>query len=206
VRYGILAVSPVLLLLAPFALVDAQAVARELFAYSGVADFGWTGVWRAGRWWLTGSLARSDARFWPVAAMVSKGLFLGAWVLVVATARDRPKALAARRACLTVVLAFLTLYGLLSAQYLLWAVPLGLLAIGRHATAYSLAASAGLAGFYLFLAPGTLWPAALPPAAALWAGRLWAGGAAATLAAAALWLRATLRVEENGRRAATAAT
>ena len=76
---------------------------------------------------------------------------------------------------LAVVLAFLTLYGLLSAQYLLWAVPLGLARPGRAAAFYTAAATAGLVGFYLFLAPGVLLPGALDRGCAR-AGRAAVGG------------------------------
>ena len=81
----------------------------------------------------------------------------------------------------------------MSAQYLLWPVPLGLLRPARLGLAYGAAAAAGLVGFYPFLAPGVLTGAALDPQLAAAAGRLWVAGSAATLAAAAAWLVATLR-------------
>ena len=70
--------------------------------------------------------------------------------------------------------------------------------------AHAAAATAGLVGFYLFLAPGTLLPAPLEGGAALLAGRLWLGGAAATLAASCFWLATVVREGwEDGLRAAT---
>ena len=45
-RYAALALAPGALLLLPFAIADAGALRRELLAYGGIADFGWTGVWR----------------------------------------------------------------------------------------------------------------------------------------------------------------
>ena len=57
---------------------------------------------------------------------------------------------------LAVLLAFAVLYGLQSAQYLLWVVPLALLRPGRAVAAHAAAAGVGLVGFYLFLAPGVL--------------------------------------------------
>ena len=75
------------------------------------------------------------------------------------------------------------------------------------AALHAAAATAGLVGFYLFLAPGTLLPAPLEGGAALLAGRLWLGGAAATLLASCCWLVTVLRVgRENGLRAATDAS
>lgn len=192
-RYAFLALAPVALLLVPFALADLPALARELGAYSGIADFGWTGLVRGCEWLATGSLPRSEARFWPAASLASKGLFLAAWLGLVVAQRVGRLRLDAERASLAIVLAFLALYGLLSAQYLLWAVPLAALRPGRAFLAYSTAATLALAGFYLFLAPGVLWPRALDPTAAAWAGRLWLAGTAATFAASLAWLGATLR-------------
>jgi len=192
-RYVALAAAPVALLLLPFALADIQALLRELAAYSGIADFGWTGLLRGCAWLLTGSLPHSEARFWPVSSLASKLVFLGAWVALLAALRLGRLHLPTERASLAVVLAFLSLYGLLSAQYLLWAVPLAALRPGRWFFAYSAAATTALAGFYLFLAPGVLWPRALAPALAVWAGRLWLAGGAATLATSLFWLLATLR-------------
>jgi hypothetical protein len=152
-------------------------------------------------------LPRSEARFWPVASLLSKALFLAAWAGLVVAVRSGRLRLGAERAILATLLAFSSLYGLQSAQYLLWAVPLGLLWPGRGAALYAAAATAGLVGFYLFLAPGTLLPAPLEGGAALLAGRLWLGGAAATLVASLFWLATVVREGwGNGLRAATDAS
>ena len=50
------------------------------------------------------------------------------------------------------------------------------------------AATAGLVGFYLFLAPGVLVPGKLEGALHVAAGRLWLAGAAAALVVSAWWL------------------
>ena len=118
---------PSALLLLPFALADLPALRRELLAYSGIADFGWTGLVRGVTWLATGDLARSEARFWPVASMVSKALFLAAWGALVLATRRGWLALTPARACLATFVAFNVFYGALSAQYLLWVVPLAVL-------------------------------------------------------------------------------
>jgi hypothetical protein len=206
-RYAALATVPVAALLLPFALADAPALRRELLAYSGVADFGWAGLVRGLVWLGGGGLWRSEARFWPLASLASKGLFLAAWVALVALDRVGRGRLDPARASLATVLAFLTCYGLLSAQYLLWAVPLGLLLRpGRAGTFYAGAATLGLVGFYLFLAPGVLFPRALAGCALLAAGRLWVAGVGATLVASAAWLVTLLRGGSVGLRASTEAT
>ena len=133
---------------------------------------------RGAEWLATGALPRSEARFWPVAALALEGR--SSWrpgrrsSLAVRARRLR---LPPRRAVLAVLLAFSALYGLQSAQYLLWVVPLALLRPGRAAAAHAAAASVGLVGFYLFLAPGVLHGAARGPGArrggrALAAGRI----------------------------------
>jgi hypothetical protein len=209
-RYCALALGPGALLLLPFAIADPEALRRELFAYGGIADFGWTGVLRGAEWIATGVLPRSEARFWPAASALSKALFLVAWAgLVVAVKAGRLR-LGVEREVLATMLAFSALFGLLSAQYLLWVVPFGLLWAGARESAtgiaglHAAAASAGLVGFYLFLAPGTLFLAPLAGEAALLAGRLWVAGAAATLGVSFLWLVVVLREGlDGGLRAAT---
>ena len=216
-RYAVLALGPGALLLLPFAIADFGALRRELLAYGGIADFGWTGVLRGAEWLATGALPRSEARFWPVASLLSKALFLAAWAGLVLAVRSGRLRLGAERAILATLLAFSALYGLQSAQYLLWAVPFGLLWAGRPAGArqggwlgpalHAVAATVGLVGFYLFFATGSLFPVPLDGEAALLAGRLWLAGAAATLAVSGFWLVAVLREgRDSGLRAATEAS
>jgi hypothetical protein len=198
-RFAVLALAPVALLLLPFAIADFSALRRELLGYSGIADFGWTGLVRGVEWLATGRLPRSEARFWPVATLASKALFLSAWGALVAALAARRLRLSPERACLAAILAFCVFYGSLSAQYLLWAVPLGVLRPSRGFALYTVAAAAGLVGFYLFLAPGVLPPAPLQGGAAGRAGALWVVGVAATLAVSAAWLRGLLREGRSAR-------
>jgi len=193
VRYAVLALAPGALLLLPFALADAEALRRELFGYGGIADFGWTGVGRGLEWVASGTLPRSEARNWPVAAVTSKALFLAAWAALVLAGRARRIELEPRYAVLVVLLAFSVVYGPQSAQYLLWVVPFAVLRPGLPAAAHAVAASAALVGFYLFLAPGVLLPGPLAGDAVALAGRLWLVGAAATLVVCTVWLAVALR-------------
>ncbi len=200
-RYGLVALAPVVVLLLPFAWADWHAVRRELFGYGGVADFGWIGLARGLAWIRTGVLERSEARYWSAAVGVAKAAFLLAWAaLVVAYARGRLR-LSTLEAALAVFLAFQVLYGALSAQYLLWVVPLAaLLRVPRAAPiAYAAAATTALAGFYLFLQPAIV--SAVPPSPGVThaAGLVWVVGVAAVLAVSSLWLVALVR---NGWKAA----
>jgi len=192
-RYAVLALAPGALLLLPFALADAQALRRELIGYGGIADFGWAGVVRGVEWLASGVLPRSEARFWPVAAPVSRLVFLAGWAALATACARRRLELAPRRAVLAVLLSFAVLYGLQSAQYLLWVVPFALLRPGRAAALHAAAASLGLLGFYLLLAPGVLRSAPLDAGARALAGGAWLLGAAATLLVCAVWLAQLVR-------------
>jgi hypothetical protein len=192
VRYTALAALPVVALLVPFALADFDALRRELVGYGGIADFGWIGVLRGGIWLATGVLHRSLADQWPIAVPASKLVFLVGYAGLLVSLWRRRAQLDLPRAALVILLAFSALYGAISAQYLLWVVPLGCLLSPRETVWHGAAAAVGLVGFYLFLAPGVLWPA-LGPLPALLAGVLWVAGAVGTLAVSLLWLGTDVR-------------
>ena len=98
------------------------------------------------------------------------------------------------QASLAVFLGFLVMYGAVSAQYLLWPIPLAVLLPDAWLALYSVAATAALVGFYLFLAPGVLHPGGGPGLLGPdTAGAVWAWGATAVLAISAAWLVALLR-------------
>ena len=192
-RVVLLTTMPVLLMLVPYAVADLAALARELLGYGGIADFGWIGAWRAVRWLTTGSLARSEAAHWPASIPAAKALFLvaylvGLWAIATRRLRWTPP-----QATLGAFLAFLAFYGAISAQYLLWPVPLGALLPSLWFGIYSAAATAALVGFYLFLAPGVLTVGGPGPLGPHGAGVAWACGAAAVLVASAGWLAALVR-------------
>ena len=188
-RFTALALGPVALLLIPFVLDDAGAVGRELFGYGGVADFGWIGVWRGVRWLSEGTLGRAEARHWGLLIPAAKVLFVAAYLAIVVRMRAAGDVVAP---VLAVLVAFQALYGALSAQYLLWVVPLAMLRPDRWAALHAASATAALVGFYLFLAPGVL----TASDASEGAGRLWVIGAAAAVLVAAGWLTALLRETE----------
>jgi hypothetical protein len=183
VRWALLATVPVALSLLPFAWHDPGAVRRELFGYGGVADFGWIAIVRAMRFLATGALARSEAAHWAPFVAVAKAAFVIGYAVLVGRwwRASRPPELLAM--CLAVLLLFLTLYGALSAQYLLWVVPLGVLGLSRPFVAWSAVTAAALLAFYAFLAPGVLGLAA-PRSVA---GPAWAVGAGAQWLATVVW-------------------
>lgn len=187
-RFALLSTLPVAALLVPYALHDLPALRRELLGYAGVADFGWIGLVRGARWLATGVLARSEPAHWPALVPAGRVLFLAGYASLLAGLASSRLRWPPPDATLAVFLAFLSLYGAVSAQYLLWVVPFGLLKLSWHGLAYAFAATAALAGFYERLAPGVLGPAAAPVLSPGAAGALWVAGVAAVLATCWLWL------------------
>jgi hypothetical protein len=199
IRFLAFATVPVAALLVPFAFADLGALRRELLGYGGVADFGWIGCVRAFSWLRTGGLMRSEAVHWPTLVPLAKAAFLVALATLVALVATRRLRLTLDRLALIVFLGFLALYGAVSAQYLLWVVPFGVLAADRYAAFHAAASTAALLGFYFFLAPGVLSAATTP---APGAGVTWALGTVALLVASVAWLSVGLA---RARRAAVLA-
>ncbi len=190
---------PVALVSLPALLADAPAYLREIFSYSGFVDQGWLAIRRA--WGVVWGLGGPEPV--PTAATLallqaSKWLVLAAYAaLLVWLARRRPPVDLAV-GCLPAWLLFLVVYGGVSTHYLVWVVPFGLIAAGRWAVAYSLAAAAAMIGFYLTWFPAILlgpYAAAAPPAETAW--RVYLVTLIAAWAVAATWLLRTLR--EAGR-------
>jgi len=191
-RYAVLAVLPVVLILVPFAAADPHALARELLGYGGIPDFGWIGALRAVEAARLGHVTRAASPAWAPMLAASKVLTLAAvGLLWTAAARGRLR-LSPATAVLGVLLAFEVAYGALSAQYLLWPVPMAVLLGERFVPLHALAATTALVGFYLFLAPGVLTPEASGYDTAL-AQRLWTVGTVGLWLVTAAWLADLVR-------------
>ena len=199
-----LALLPGALLLLPFAVADARAPARELFAYGGHRRLRLDrGLARCGVAGDAASCRAARPASGRVAALVSKLAFLAALGARSRSPRGRGASSFRRGArcsrccwrspCSTACRARSTCVG----------DSLRAAAAGPGGGAHAAAATPGLVGFYLFLAPGVLRPAPLEGDAALRAGRLWLFGAAATLAVCFAWLATLLREGREGFRAAT---
>jgi hypothetical protein len=187
VRFAALATLPVPAALVPYLLDNPGAVRRELLAYSGIADFGWIGVYRGSIFLRDGRLLRSTPETWAGVLPFAKGAFLVSFAVLFVLAWKRLR-LTLSDACLAVFLLFVSAYGAVSAQYLLWPVPFGTRRAGAALLAYSLAATVGLVGFYAFLAPGVLFADGI----ARPTGPLWVAGAGGALVASIVWLASVL--------------
>jgi uncharacterized membrane protein len=193
-RYALLALGPVALSIVPYALHDFAAVRAELLGYGGVADFGWIGLYRGAVWLWSGVLARSEAVHWSGAILASKLLFAAGYAALLGALARRALRWPPPAVALGVLLAFLTLYGAVSAQYLLWVVPLAALAPDRRLLAYTAAATVALVGFYLFFDPAVLTgEIGSRPVDLVLAGRVWVAGVAAVWVSSVAWTVSLVR-------------
>jgi hypothetical protein len=186
---GALAGAVVLLFTAPFLIADAPAVFRQVVGYPGLNDQGIGGLLRS--LWLY----RAKNIFLPGAFGLeligtTRWLSLALIGLSVAVLWRHPAA----RVGAAVYLAFLSTFGGVSTQYLIW--PLAWLLISdvplRWAVVYSIGATAGAVGFYMVYWPQILLPGRWAVPATQNAGVFVAGQAIAMLT---FWvtLGATLR-------------
>lgn len=149
---GLLAAVPGGLSSIPYLIYARQTFLTEIAGYSGFTDFGWVSVIRA-----LPHLAGRPKLFAFDAELVerTKVLFLLGYGLVVLSLpffrRD-----ALERALLLAPLLFYGLYGGLSAQYLVWVLPIALVLRDPLALIFSAIATVALITFYASYAPAIL--------------------------------------------------
>ncbi len=146
---------PSVVTLAPFLLVNFQAVWQSVFAYSGVADYGWIAILRAiseltvGNRYLPGTLMKDLLG-------ISKWLFLLLYSLLVILFWRKQTRFSLLSGILATQLLFFAIYGGISSQYLVWAVPFALLIGTRWEKAFTWSAFASMVSFYLYFFPAIL--------------------------------------------------
>jgi hypothetical protein len=168
----------------PYLLYARATFVGEFLSYSGVPDFGWVSIVRAAPYLTSGlKLAGFDG---PLVEL-TKPLFLLAYALAVLTLPlFRRSSLG--RSLLLAPLLFYALYGGVSAQYLVWALPLAIAVGDWLALPFTLAGVAALLGFYTLYHPDILsgrygW--SLPPGYGV--GALYAAGNFAIVLLSAAW-------------------
>ncbi|HEV8231999.1 MAG TPA: hypothetical protein VGQ75_06600 [Thermoanaerobaculia bacterium] len=150
------ALIPVGLLLLPNLATAPQAVARELFAYSGAGDHGWMAIARIVHVLRTGTLLAAGKLSGLLSA--AKLLFLAAYAVALFVWARR----GGRLPPLTLRIAFVfmlfgAVYGGISSQTLIWALPFLLLVSLRDGLLYSAAATWSLVAFYTLFYPTVLY-------------------------------------------------
>jgi len=152
--FGTLAALPTVIVLGPYLLVGWDSVRAGILDYTGVIDHGWASLLRA---WLS----RTTGNAWtglpgPGAdGFLHNGrvMFLAAWAVIAAWYGPRHRVL---DSALLVFLLFFFLYPGLSSQYLMWVVPLGVVAADLVVLPYIAAATAALLGFYEWFFPSII--------------------------------------------------
>lgn len=141
--------------LTPFLLANFQAVWQSVFAYSGVADYGWIAILRAigeltiGNRYLPGTLARDLLGF-------SKWLFLILYMLLTILFWRKQTRFSLLSGLLATQLLFFGIYGGISSQYLVWAIPFALLIGTGWEKAFTWSAFFSMVSFYLYFFPTIL--------------------------------------------------
>jgi hypothetical protein len=143
------AILPSAITITPFLLVNFQAVWQSVFAYSGVADYGWIAILRAiseltiGNRYLPGTLMMDLLN-------LSKWLFLVLFSLLTFLFWRKQTRFSLLSGILATQLLFFGFYGGISSQYLVWAVPFALLVGTGWEKAFTWSAFASMVSFYLY--------------------------------------------------------
>lgn len=150
--FSVLTILPVLLIILPFLFVDYPSIKSGLFSYSGVTDYGWLSIIRE-KVWLEKSIIFATLPFVNRLLTFSKLVFLSIYGLCLFYNFKKIKnpslpLLTALTFCL-----FLSLYGGISSQYLVWIVPFLIFINTRAFILYSLIASLAIISFYSFFFP-----------------------------------------------------
>ncbi len=155
VKYLLISLAPVTLLLLPYVTYDFDGVSKVLFSYAGWPDHGWVAAFRA--IFLLDEKA-IFARYLIIDKLfaVSKIIFLFAYGLLVTGVWKRKISAPLINSIAATFCLFLFLYGGISSQYLLWAVPFLILINLRHAIVYTILGSLALLGFYSVFYPDVI--------------------------------------------------
>lgn len=148
--YLILVLTPLAFTLFPFLGQNSQLVLSRILSYSGVNDISYAAVLRS-IWYQinAGTLLPLSNEL----LNASKFVFgTGAIVLILFSAGSRNLA----KACLAIYLLFLSTYFGIGSQYLVWVIPLAIVARERMVFLYCFFGSLALLGFYLFFGPDIL--------------------------------------------------
>ncbi len=149
-RFLIFASLPTGLLLIPFLVLNSKETISAIFSYSGFGDLGYGAVLRSFWWQINAEhwLPQSDQLL-----SFSKISFLAGSIFFYITFSGGKNLI---KGCLAVYLLFLAVYFGISAQYLLWVLPLAVLSKDKMVIPYSIVATLALSGFYLFFGPEIL--------------------------------------------------
>lgn len=148
--YLILILSPLILTIFPFIGDNPKLVLFKMLSYSGVNDISFAAILRS-IWYQIN--AETTLPLSSELLNASKFVFgAGAILVILLFAGSRNLA----KACLAIYLLFLSTYFGIGSQYLVWVIPLAILAGERMIFLYCFLGSFALLGFYLFFGPDIL--------------------------------------------------
>ena len=156
--FALFAALPLAVNTGPYLYHAGPSLVANVTSYSGVCDFGWLAALRAFSY-LRGGPKLGD--FNPHLLALSKLVFLASAALsltAIAWSRRRDAAALA----LMPFLLFFMIYGGLSAQYLVWILPLGIIAAPWLTLVFSMVSGVAMVCFYVIYHPGILFGDARP--------------------------------------------
>lgn len=161
----------------PYLLLAPQTFLREVFGYTGTPDFGWASIVRTLAHLAGGPMV--GLHHYQSLLQSSKLLFLTGYVILLLSLPFFGRG-ALIRALLLPPLLFFSFYGGVAAQYLIWVIPLAILARQYFVLAFSAAATATMIAFYALYHPQILFgsfPILIEPTRAVSLWYAWANGA-----------------------------
>lgn len=151
ISFLIYALTPLVVSLIPLLLKDPDRVVLKLISYSGVYDFSYAAILR-GIWYQINAQPTLPVSFSDQLLQSSKFVLIAASFSLTLLA-NRQNLI---KAVLAIYLTFFCFYFGISAQYLVWVIPLAILARDKMVIFYSLTGFLSLLGFYLFFGPDVL--------------------------------------------------
>lgn len=151
IQFVLLTFLPVSLLLIPFMAKNFAAVYQSLLSYSGWTDQGWMAAFRA-FYWLTHNAIYTPVPFINSFLTINKIIFLCLYmVLIICCMKNKKRSIVLDVS--TVFCLFYFIFGGISTQYLIWALPFLILTGLRNGIVYSIFASLTTLGYYTFFVP-----------------------------------------------------
>lgn len=148
--YLILVLAPLAFTLVPFLGQNPQLVLSRILSYSGVNDISYAAVLRSIWYQINAGTILPLSNELLNASKVVFATSVIVLILLSAGGKDLAKA------CLAIYLLFLSTYFGIGSQYLVWVIPLGIVAQDKMVFYYSFFSLFALLGFYLFFGPDIL--------------------------------------------------
>jgi hypothetical protein len=149
-KYFLMSALPLAIFSIPFLSGGVLGLTKATFGYVGAYDFGYAGVIRGLNYFTNASIWLPSSSVWLFWSKIV--YFIALLFLFIRFLKSRELLKGVLLSCLL----FLTLYFGISAQYLIWVIPLAIIIRDKMVIYFTLIASLAFAGFYLFFGPDIL--------------------------------------------------